>query len=232
MKFDIFTLTLGRDFYLDKNLKSVSRNLHDECDIVHHVVLQGCDSSIDFSSFENENYKIVVHKLEKNIGAGMGNNYIKDFLRDGAIVQKMDDDCEIVSNDYFKTLKSFLSYMPEYFSVSPYPVGLINNPGGAKRVAEQTVVYDEHLDIYFTVRPVTHVGGFARINPVKMFKMFNWLNDLSSQNSGSEDVQMSHYCSINKIPMLYLENALIVEHMESTLGQHKRYGEDYFKGRF
>jgi hypothetical protein len=62
-------------------------------------------------------------------------------------------------------------------------------------------------------------------------QQFYWPND-SSHAAGREDVNFSEFCGIRGIPMYYLENALVVEHQESTLGQHARYGENYFKGRF
>jgi len=88
------------------------------------------------------------------------------------------------------------------------------------------VEYSVETDTYYTFRKVHHVGGFARIMPVEYFKQINFTN------THSEDTECSTWCNNNNIPMYYLENALIVEHQESTLGQHARYGEKYFKGRF
>jgi hypothetical protein len=232
MNIDILTLSMGRDFYLNKNIESIKRNLHDEVDIVQHIVLQGVGSSINFDNYETKNYKIKVHKLEKNIGCGMGNNYIKSFLRDDGFIHKMDDDCEIVSHNYFIKLFYLLKMLPEKFSFSPYPVGLINNPGGVQKRSEHIVAYSKEIDQYYTLRPVHHIGGFARINPVKLFKEYIFPDDLSDKDSGVEDISLSNYCQQHGIPLFYLENALVVEHMESTLGQHKRYGETYFGKRF
>ena len=232
MNIDILTLSMGRDFYLQKNIESIRRNLDDEVNIIQHIVLQGINSSINFNQYETANYKIKIYKLEKNIGCGMGNNFIKKYLRNDCYVHKMDDDCEIVSFNYFKKLKYLLKMLPDKFSCSPYPVGLINNPGGVQRRSEHVVAYSEAIDQYYTLRPVHHIGGFARINPVNLFKEYNFPDDLSDKDSGVEDISLTGYCQQHGIPLFYVENALIVEHMESTLGQHKRYGETYFGKRF
>jgi hypothetical protein len=113
---------------------------------------------------------------------------------------------------------------------SPYPVGLINNPGGP-RGNRHEVIYSEVTDTYYTLRYVSHVGGFARISP-SFTKNWKFDNDLIPGISGSEDSQFSLKCQQLNIPMAYLENAIVVEHQESTLGQHSRYGNNYFNGRF
>ena len=79
---------------------------------------------------------------------------------------------------------------------------------------------------------VHHVGGFARISPREVVKDWVLAPDLMEGQSGNEDGQHSSRCLDENISMAYLENAIIVEHQESTLGQHKRYGEDYFGKRF
>ena len=110
---------------------------------------------------------------------------------------------------------------------------LINNPGGVPRLAPQFVSYGSETDTFYTLRPVDHVGGFARIAPRELVKDWVLASDRNIPGaSGNEDIQFSRLCVQNNIPMYYLENALIVEHQESTLGQHARYGKDYFGERF
>jgi len=148
----------------------------------------------------------------------------------GDIIIKMDEDCVLRSPNFFTHVKEVHTMFPRLV-FSPFPVGLINNLGGPPS-DQRGVVHGEKTDTYYTFRAVNHIGGFCRISPANPTKEWVFDYDKSETSSGTEDGQHSQKCITEGLPMVYLENALIVEHQESTLGQHKRYGEDYFGKRF
>jgi hypothetical protein len=89
---------------------------------------------------------------------------------------------------------------------------------------------DKNMNKIWTKRMVSHVGGFARFSPKSIFDNYSFQNDLIAGISGNEDGQFSSYCNSKGIEMFYVENGMVVEHNESTLGQVLRYPE-YFKNR-
>jgi glycosyltransferase involved in cell wall biosynthesis len=223
-KISIFTLTMGRWFYLQNLINSIE---YDE-GIEHFIIFQGVSPTEELTQLMLDK-KIKPIFLAKNIGIAMAMNLIYKKLS-GDIIIKFDEDAKIVSKDFFKHVREIHSMSPKLV-FSPYPVGLINNPGGVLSKNHQ-VGYSRNTDTYYTMRVVNHIGGFARISPREFTIDWVFNDDLIEGVSGNEDGQHSTKCVQENIPMAYLENCLIVEHQESTLGQHKRYGEEYFKGRF
>lgn len=227
----IFTITLGRELYIKRLIESISL-LGGNYDFEHYICFQGVKPSEDLLTYIknlDERYNIHLELWDKNYGIGEAINKILPKLK-GDITIKLDDDAVLRSPNYFSHVKEINRLFPDIV-FSPFPVGLINNLGGVQS-SNRFVHYGENTDTYYTFRVVNHIGGFARISPTNIIKTFKFPNDLSSNNSGNEDVNFSNYCNQEGVMMCYLENALIVEHQESTLGQHERYGENYFNGRF
>lgn len=228
---DIYILTMGRWLYLDKALSSIKRSLDPAIDIGVHIYSQGLEYPDPLiNQWKDAKNWLSFNKFTKNIGiANAMNNIIPTLVK--PLIMKMDEDCEIISRNFFLHIKEINKLKPRLV-FSPYPVGLINNPGGPPKVKHE-ILYGDKLDTFYTFRHVAHIGGFARIAPRELVKDWQFPNDLDPQNkiSGTEDGHHSNKCLANGIEMAYLENALIVEHQESTLGQHERYKE-YFKSRF
>ena len=224
----IYTFTLGRDYYL-KNLVNSIETLGGHSDYEHHICFQGVEPSKEIKFFLEHKPNVKVHEWVENIGIAEGMNKIIPQLK-GDLIIKMDDDCVIRSGQFFKHTEEVSKLFPKTI-FSPYPVGLINNPGGP-RGHGHVVKYSEDTKTWYTLRMVHHVGGFARVSPREIVKDWVLAPDLIEGQSGNEDGQHSSRCLDENIPMAYLENAIIVEHQESTLGQHKRYGENYFGKRF
>lgn len=222
----IYTITMGREYYLKKLIESINKNSGD-IEYEHHIGFQGISPSDELMDTYLKNKKIYLWK--ENCGAGEANNRIIPNLK-GDIIVKLDDDAVIYSPDYLIRVREISNLLNNECVFSPYPVGLINNPGGVPSKSHH-VRYSKELDIYFTFRQVVHIGGFGRICPKKVVNNFIWPNDLNPSTSGNEDTSFSRYCLANNTKMYYLENGLVIEHHESTLGQHKRY-EKYFGNRF
>ena len=234
----IITFTLGgRPKYLINCLDSVYDDIHEQVvysdiKIEHHLIFQGCGISEEVQGFlsyfkDTKCYSLITHEWPENIGIGAGLNAIIPQCK-GELIFKMDDDCKIISNNFFESAITIYKAFPNSV-FSPYPVGLINNPGGPRGLSHR-VWEDKQLNKIWTKRIVTHVGGFARFSPKSLFDNFSFQNDLIPGVSGNEDGQFSSYCNGKGIQMFYLENGMVVEHNESTLGQVLRY-KDYFKDR-
>ena len=215
---------MGRWFYLKNLIHSID---YDQ-DLEHFIVFQGVQPTDEIQKIVNDRNITPIY-LEKNIGIAMAMNLIYEKLN-GDIIIKFDEDAKILTKDFFTHVREIHKMSPRLV-FSPYPIGLINNPGGVLS-KEHQVGYSENTDTYYTMRIVNHIGGFARISPKEFTGHWRFENDLLSGVSGNEDGQHSNMCLQNNIPMAYLENCLAVEHQESTLGQHKRYGKKYFKDRF
>lgn len=238
MDISIITFTMGgRDRYLFTCLDSVYNDIndqlvHDEIKIEHHLVFQGVAPTSGIKGCietykESNCYKLITHVWEKNIGIGAGLNKIISQCS-GSLILKLDDDAEIISKNFFsRALFVNRKYPTAIFS--PQPTGLINNMAGPPGHS-RSIVYDENIDKYFTLRNVSHVGGFARFSPKSTFNSFIFPNDLIKGISGTEDGNLSQYALQNNIPMFYVETGMVVEHNESILGQQARYPE-YFKDR-
>ena len=223
-KISIFTLTMGRWLYLKNLINSIDY----DSEIEHFVVFQGVQPTKEITQIMlAKNITPII--LEKNIGIAMAMNLVYEKLS-GDIIIKFDEDAKILTKDFFKHVREINKLCPSLV-FSPYPIGLINNPGGVLSKNHQ-VGYSKTTDTYYTMRIVDHIGGFARISPKQTTGHWRFENDLIEGVSGNEDSQHSKFCTQSNIPMAYLENCLAVEHQESTLGQHKRYGDEYFKGRF
>lgn len=214
---------MGRWKYLQQLIASID---YDE-NVEHFIVYQGVTPPNDLIEYTKK-CGIQNIFLENNVGIAEAMNMVLPKLS-GDIIIKLDEDAKIVSKYFFSHVREINSICPELV-FSPYPVGLINNPGGVLS-KNHRVVYSKPTDSYYTLRIVNHVGGFSRISP-KFTKDWKFDNDLIPGISGNEDSQFSRKCMLNNIEMAYLENAIVVEHNESSLGQHARYGEEYFKGRF
>jgi glycosyltransferase involved in cell wall biosynthesis len=223
-KISIYTLTLGRWFYLKNLLDSIDYNDN----IEHFIIYQGVTAPEEIIKLtESKNIKNIF--LPENIGIANAMNHVYPLLK-GDIIIKFDEDAKIISKDFFKHVLAINELVPNLV-FSPYPVGLIGNPGGVLS-QNRDVIYSNDTDTFYTLRFVHHIGGFARISPKLTTGDWRFQSDLIQGQSGNEDGQHSNMCQQNNIPMAYLENALVVEHQESTLGQHKRYGDAYFKERF
>jgi len=238
---EIITFTIGgRDKYLTECIAHIiSHGRFHTKDfspvIKQYVICQGSQAKItceidEIDRLKQSFYDVEIIELPENIGIASGLNMIIPRLT-APIIIKMDDDCKIQSSNFFLHIMAVNKLNPNLV-FSPFPVGLINNLGGPRRSADRYVQYSEEADTYYTFRPVDHVGGFARVTPLHALKGCKFEPDLKPGISGNEDGQYSEYCREHGIKMAYLENALIVEHNESTLGQHARYGEAYFNGRF
>ena len=230
----IYTLTLGRTYYLEKLIASVveSAQSYPE-EIEHHICFQGVSPAESTLMLVRNNdargLRFEIHEWPQNLGIAMGMNRIIPALG-GEVLIKMDDDCVIQSRNFFEHVAAVHRLKPNAF-FSPFPAGLLGDVVGGVPGSRSKVEYSPQMDTYYTLRPVTHLGGFCRVSPARLVRDWVLKPDVIRGGSGNEDTQYSARCRTQGIDMYYLENALIVEHQETVLGQRARY-EQYFRERF
>lgn len=214
----IITITHDRDFYLQNLLESIKTD-QSSSSIEHHIVFNGTKPS---KEIERDLEKCIVHFNDTRLSVGKNlNTYIPKINTD--LIIKMDDDCILRSPWFFDYVEDIADLVPHTI-FSPYPVGLIHNAGGPKG-SSHFVLPSKAYDQFYTFRCVDHIGGFARISPKEAYE------GIIFGDCHNEDVEFSHHVRDNGYSMLYLENTIIVEHQESTLGQYQRYGKQYFGER-
>jgi glycosyltransferase involved in cell wall biosynthesis len=225
----IYTLTMGRELYLKRLLDSIQQ-LKGTAPFEHYIIFQGVKPSEDLKLFCKKKHPHVKFTFnEENLGIAHAMNNTLPQLK-GEVIIKMDEDALLRSDNFFDHVIDIHRKFPSLV-FSPFPVGLINNLGGPQSSNRQ-VYHSLSMDTFYTLRMVNHIGGFCRISPAKPTSLWKFDYDKSESHSGTEDGQHSQMCIQQGLPMAYLENSLIVEHQESTLGQHARYGENYFGKRF
>jgi len=207
----IFTFTMGRELYLKRLIESI-RILGGNGEFEHHVCFQGVTPSDEFSdyfeSLRKDSYPLVTHFWDKNYGTCRGSNKIISQLN-GEIILKLDDDAILRSNDFLEHVRIICGLIPNSV-FSPFPVGLIGHFGGLSNPdltkLARIVKYSEENDTHYTLRYTNLVGGLARASLAKVVKRFKWPEDSKTK----EDIHFSRFCGINRIPMFYLENALLL----------------------
>ena len=227
-KLCIFTFTMGREVYLRRLLQSIYA-ARPPYAVEHHVCFQGVHPSPEMRSLLSTApapIRCVLHEWPENLGVGLGMNKLVPTL-DGDLIMKFDEDGMIVSADFFEHVAGVFRCHPEAV-LSPFPVGLIGSVGGTPALSRH-VLYDNQTETFYTFRRVAMVGGFARIAPGHLAREWRFPDDRQLPNSSNEDQHVGEYCRMAGVPMYYLENSLIVEHQESTLGQLAREGKDISK---
>jgi hypothetical protein len=198
--------------------------------IEHHICFQGVipDQSVHslIESNQTKNLSYILHEWPENIGIPNGMNRIIPKLECDWLM-KMDDDCVILKNNFFVHMEAITELIPNCV-FSPYPVGLIKYTGGPPGF-DHKVLFSQKTDTFYCFRMVKHVGGLARIAPWHLVKDWTFDPNVGQKGKGDDDGPHSEKCLQQGINMYYLENALIVEHIESSLGQDARYGTS-FKG--
>lgn len=222
--FSIATFTLGRERYLKKTLLGVQKSLGKDIPIEHNLFFCGEKPSKEMEDFISSlDYSRDINCFfapKRSVGQNL--NESKKIAKFPFFL-KLDDDAELVSDNVFLHASEIFSQKKDSV-FSPFPVGLINNLGGIRGFSHE-VVYSPKTDVFYTLRKTDHVGGFCRFCETELLQSINF------SDSHNEDTEFSN-AARNKKEFFYLENAMIVEHQESTLGQHARYGDNYFKGRF
>ncbi len=220
---DVLVTYSGRTLYLERLFTSLIRNWGDLKSINLIFIINGC------APVSHEIFRLVgdchQHQFEERISINDAMNYYKENWSGDSLMAKIDEDCELLTPDFYKHLMVIHNLFPLAI-YSPYVCGLVRNPGGAPAI-KHDVVYSDITDRFYTRRITNHVGGIFRVMNSNYVKHVEF-----HPNLHNEDGRVSEWSRSNNIEMFYLESEMVVSHIESSLGQHQRYGEEYFKGRF
>lgn len=159
---------------------------------------------------------------KKNVGISRASNGLIDVIKSQEnpydIIIKVDNDCEFMTYGWLESLidlwkRNHLLYM------TPYPEGLVHNPGGAPRVGYS------YIGPYF-VEVSYHVSGLCAAVDAKAYDKFRWQDRFLH---GNQDREAS--IAFNKLRYMpcYIPLHRVL-HMDTTTGQHKKY-KKYFKNR-
>ncbi len=157
-----------------------------------------------------------------NRGLSFASNYLIDkaMVDDGTydIIVKVDNDCDFKTVGWLETMidlwkRNHMLYM------SPYPEGLVHNPGGAPRIGYS------FIGPYYT-EITTHIGGICAGIDARAYKTFRWKDEFLHGDQDSEASKA--FGKMRYMPIYYPLHRLM--HMDSTEEQYKKYPE-YFERR-
>jgi teichuronic acid biosynthesis glycosyltransferase TuaG len=161
-----------------------------------------------------------LHLHSENVGISKADNHLVDKIMQGyyQIAIHVDNDCE------FKTvgwLENFVDLWKRNHKLymSPYPEGLVSNPGGAPRVGRA------FINPYF-IEVTEHIGGLCAFIDTRAYKEFRWKDKFLHGNQDWEASQA--FRKLGYMPCYIPLHR--VEHYLTTEEQHKYYPE-YFKRR-
>lgn len=218
-KVAIYTLTYDRLDYTKRMAKSMFDTAGYPFD--WFVFDQGSE---DGTGEWLDKYKKIryLEKRGENVGITKGSNAmidaIKDRKKEYQIIIKIDNDCEFMTKDWLKTVVDLWKRNHKLY-MSPYPEGLVHNPGGAPRIGYS------YIGPYF-VEVTRHIGGFFAAIDARAHDEFRWKDQFKH---GNQDMEASMEFRKQGYMPCYVPLHRIM-HMNTTSGQHKDY-PDYFERR-
>ncbi len=148
-------------------------------------------------------------KNNKNVGIGRATNEITSYMKDYDYIVKIDNDCEIISDDILFHLTYLSQLFNDTYILSPRVDGLNNEMPRFTYVNLEGMVFAK----------VDHIGGIFNFSPTKFYQ-YKLNEGFISRGS---DIDFSSHVG----RCAYIEN-LVVKHMDTTKGQIQKYPE-YFK---
>ncbi len=158
---------------------------------------------------------------KENKGISIASNEVLDCIKDTGeyqIILKVDNDCEFMTKRWLESVvdlwkRNHLLYM------SPYPEGLVHNPGGGPRIGNSMI------GPYF-VEVAFHIGGLCAAIDARAYKNFRWTDKFLH---GNQDREASlAFTKMGYMPCYIPMHR--ISHMDTTEGQHQKY-PDYFERR-
>lgn len=220
-KIAIFTLTKDRLEYTQRMFASLEKYTH--IPYTHFVVDQGStDGTRDFLKElmeEKKNLKVIFNEDNKGISIG-SNQALEAIGKDFDYIMKLDNDCEILTDDWLYELVKLIIYSNNILVLSPYVEGLVEHKGGVPR-------YFSCKLLGHPVGLTFHLGGISVISASSAYSGFRF--DEKDTLSGVQDVSFSRRVISQGYLMGYVED-IKVEHMDTTTGQKKKF-PNYFKQR-
>lgn len=210
----VMTKTYGRLEYTKRMWKS----LNDSTDYPFDWFVYDQGSS-DGTKEWLEKQDVAVHYSKENVGISKADNRLLDMIGDDYdIIFHVDNDCEFLTKHCLNSLvdlwrRNHMLYM------SPYPEGLVHNPGGAQRIGYAYVGP-------YMIEVTNHIGGFCAFIDARAYKDFRWQDQFKH---GNQDMEASTEFRKRGYMPCYIPLHR-VWHINTTEGQYKDYPE-YFARR-
>lgn len=214
-KVAVFTMTYERLDYTRRMAESMARSAGYPFD--WFVLDQGSDDGTP--KWLKDSYAHFIHLSDTNMGITKASNLLLDAIgNDYQIIVKVDNDCEFLTKNWLHTLvdlwkRNHMLYM------SPYPEGLVHNPGGAPRIGHAYVGP-------YMVEVTQHIGGLCAFVDARAYKDFRWEDQFKH---GNQDMEASVSFRKQGYMPCYIPLHR-VWHMDNTEGQYKKY-PTYFERR-
>jgi len=222
-KVAIYSLCLDRLDYTKHCFKTLKEKAGYPYD--HYVVDNGSkDGTVEWLKENEGTFKKVIYNPE-NLGIGKASNQaLEEIFKAGYdIIIKMDNDCEVVSENIVKGIVDFYEskwaqrkYAAKYI-VSPRVEGIMRQPER----------HDKDIIGNYEIGFTSMVGGLFMCLTPAILKEFRYREDLKRMGL---DSHICHFVNHNGGRCGYIEN-LVVNHYETTDGQAKRYPE-YFEKKW
>jgi glycosyltransferase involved in cell wall biosynthesis len=185
-----------------------------------HYILDNAstDGTVNWLRTYKKNVKNThLFKSKVNLGISKSKNFLLGKIGNKYdYIMKLDNDCEIVSQDILRELIIISRALKDSAALSPNVEGL-NKP--VKRLA--FMKSGSHI-----LAPVPIIGGIANFSPRRFYQGFKSNPDYMISKG---DVQFANHVWKSKGKMYYVED-LVVRHMDTTQGQIFRY-PSYFDRR-
>lgn len=211
----IFTLTKNRLEYTKRMFQSLEECTHLDYD---HYVIDNSSTDGTKAWLEEHHgiYKVVFN--ENNRGLSVSWNQALDLIgSDYDYIIKLDNDCEILTDNWLKPMLEIAKEYEDKIILSPYIEGLRENKGGVPR-------YAHHNSCGFEIGLTKHLGGISLMVPTEAYRDFRL--DEKMPLRGGQDGVFSKYAIGKGYIMAYVED-IRVSHMDTTIGQHEKF-PDYF----
>ena len=221
MRIAIFTLTRDRLFYTRHCFNSLRQKAGHPYD--HYVVDNGSqDGTADWLNENKGDFKkITLHK--ENLGIAIAINRALNIIASRRnhydLIIKIDNDCEVVSDDILIHLTDAFESLGAGSKclLSPRVEG-IGQSGQPKRI--------EHREVgKWTLGVTGHIGGIFLAAPARVYRRFHAPENLPLAKGF--DNSICRWMRKRRGLIGYIEE-LVVNHFETTAGQMKRF-PDYFE---
>ena len=215
----VFSITYDRLEYTKKSFQSLSRTAKYPYD--HFVVDNGStDGTVEWLSDYLKKDKGIFNS--SNTGISKASNDIIDKIKEQGydIIVKWDNDCIGLTPGWLAKMVDIWK-SNHVFALSCYVQGLVDNPGGAPRLAYGQIKGE-------LVGVTQHLGGICHFVDAHAYDKFRW--DDNAFLHGVQDMEMSQFLRFNGYTMGYLENFMVSHGPEGTQSQKKSYPE-YFERR-
>jgi len=221
MRIALYTLTRDRLEYTQKCFQT----LWDKSGVPfdHYVLDNGSQDGTPKWLTDNSDKFKWIQRMPENVGISKGSNICLDaiFLNDYDLVIKIDNDCEIVSENILGQIVEIYSSMGEFspkYVLSPRVEGINRQPTRGR--------YDQIGGRNIGLTAI--VGGLFHVVPAELYKKYRYPIHLPKAHG--QDDTFCKWVKDNGGQVGYVED-LIVNHFETTNGQAQRF-PSYFERKW